>query len=165
MVKEHSFDIVSRLDFQEVDNAINQARREISVRYDLKNIRSKLVFDKKNKEVEISAPDEFKLKSVVDILQSKLVKRGISLKALKYRKVLPSLGGTVSLRIDLIDGVSSEKSKEIGKVIKSYNPKVKVKVEGDKIRVFSRGKDTLQQIISVIKEKDFDLPLQFVNYK
>lgn len=165
MAKENSFDIVSELSLQEVDNGVNQAMREISVRYDLKNSRSRIDLDKEKKEIQISAPDEFKLKSVVDVLQSKLVKRGISLKALKYQKVVPSLGGTVSLKVDLIDGLPSEKCREIGKMIRDSKLKVKVQVEGEKVRVSSASKDLLQQVIGIIKERDFDLPVQFVNYR
>lgn len=165
MAKENSFDIVSKLDLQEVDNGINQATREINVRYDLKNTKSTLVLDKNKKEIQISAPDEFKLRSVVDVMQSKLVKRGISLKALKYQKVVLSLGSTVSLKIDLIDGLPSEKSKEIAKAIRDSKLKVKVQVESEKVRVSGQSKDVLQQVISILKEKDFDLPLQFENYR
>ena len=165
MAKEHSFDIVSQLDFQEVDNAVNQAIREVNVRYDLKDSNCKLNLDKKNREITITAPDEFKLRSVIDILQSKLIKRDISLKALKYQKITSGLGGTASLKIDLVDGLSQESTKAISKIIKSAKAKVKVKIENNSIRASSQSKDALQQIIRFIKEEDLDIPLQFVNYR
>lgn len=165
MAKEHSFDIVSVLDMQELDNAVNQTTREIHVRYDLKNTNSKVVLDKNTKQVHVAAADEYRLKSVVDVLQSKVIKRGISLKALKYQKVVPSLGGAVSLNIDVVDGLSSEKAREVAKVIRDTKLKAKGQVEGEKVKVSSPSKDVLQQLIKVFKEKDFDIPLQFVNYR
>jgi len=165
MAKECSFDIVSQLDLQEVDNGVNHAMREISVRYDLKNSKSNVEFDKKEKEIRISAPDDFKLKSVIDVLQSKLVKRGISLKAIKYGKVTSALGGTVSVNAELINGMSSEKCREIAKVIREEYPKCKVQVEGEKVKVASKSRDVLQQVIALLKEKDFDIPIQFINYR
>ena len=135
------------------------------MRYDLKNTNSKVVLDRKEKLVEVTAPDEFKLKSIIDILQSKLVKRGISLKALKFQKVVPSTSGTISLKIDLINGISDEESRAITKMIKSSKTKVKVKIEGDRLRVAGQSKDILQQAIGLIKERDWDIPLQFVNYR
>lgn len=165
MAKENSFDIVSQIDFQEVDNAVNQTLREIAVRYDLKNTSSKVILDRKDKLVEVTAPDEFKLKSIIDILQSRLVKRDISLKALKFQKIVPSMSGTVSLKIDLINGISDEESRAITKMIKSSKTKVKVKIEGDRLRVSAQSKDILQQAIGLIKEKDWDIPLQFINYR
>ena len=165
MAKENSFDIVSELNMQEVDNGVNQAVREISVRYDLKDSKSKISLDKTKKEIEIVSPDEFKLKSIMDVLQSKLFKRGISLKVLKYQKVVSSLGGTVSLKVDLVDGLPSEKCREMAKLVRDSKLKVKVQVEGEKVRVSSPSKDILQQVMGIIKEKDFDIPLQFVNYR
>ncbi len=165
MAKEYSFDIVSQLDFQEVDNAVNQSIREVSVRYDLKGSNCKLNLDKKNREITITAQDEFKLKSVLDILQSKLIKRDISLKALKYEKITSGLGGTASLKIDLVDGLSQENTKAIGKIIKSAKAKVKVKIESNSLRASSQSKDALQQVMRLIKEEDLDIPLQFVNYR
>jgi len=165
MAKENSFDIVSELNMQEVDNGVNQAVREISVRYDLKDSKSKISLDKTKKEIEIVSPDEFKLKSIMDVLQSKLFKRGISLKVLKYQKVVSSLGGTVSLKVDLVDGLPSEKCREIAKLVRDSKLKVKVQVEGEKVRVSSPSKDILQQVMGIIKEKYFDIPLQFVNYR
>ncbi len=165
MAKDNSFDIVSELDMQEVDNGVNQTVREISVRYDLKDSKSKVALDKTTKQIEIVSADEFKLKSIMDVLQSKLFKRGISLKALKYQKVVSSLGGAVSLKVDLVDGLPTEKCKEISKLVRDSRLKVKVQVEGEKVRVSSPSKDALQQVMGIIKEKDFDIPLQFVNYR
>lgn len=165
MAKECSFDIVSQLNLQEVDNGVNHAMREISVRYDLKNSKSKIEFDKKEKEIRISAPDDFKLRSVIDVLQSKLVKRSISMKAIKYGKVTSALGGTLSVNAELIDGMPSEKCREIGKTIRKGFPKCKVQVEGEKVKVVGKSKDVLQQVVSMLKEKDFGIPLQFINYR
>ncbi len=165
MGKDFSFDVVSQLDFQEVDNAVNQTAREITVRYDLKNTNSKIALEKKEKKIEITAPDEFRLKSVVDILQSKLVKRNISLEALRFQKVVSSVGGTVSLRIDLIDGLSDEETRAITKSIKKAKYKVKVKIEGDSLRVSSPSKDALQQVMSLVKKENWGLPVQFTNYR
>ena len=165
MSKEFSFDVVSELDFQEVDNAVNQTTREIAVRYDLKNSNSKIVLDKKSKHIEIGSQDEFKLKSVVDILQSKLVKRSISLEALRFQKVVSSLGGSVSVTIDMVDGLSDEETKAITKSLKRNKYKVKVKIDGDRLRISSQSKDSLQEAMGFIKSESWGVPLQFTNYR
>lgn len=163
MAKENSFDIVSLVDFQEVDNAVNQAKKEIQTRYDFKDTGSVIVFE--SEEIEILTSDEYKLKSITDVLQSKMVKRGISLKGLEYGKVEEATMGMVRQKINIVSGISSEKAKEINKYIKTLGVKVNTQIEGDKIRVSGKNKDDLQAVMNFIKEKDFKIPLQFVNYR
>ncbi|MBI4744432.1 MAG: YajQ family cyclic di-GMP-binding protein [Actinobacteria bacterium] len=163
MAKESSFDIVSQVNFQEVDNAVNQTKKEIQTRYDFKNTDSMIVFEAE--EIEILTSDEYKLKSIIDVLQSKMVKRDVSLKSLDYGKVEEAAKGRVRQKIGIVSGVSSEKAREINKFIKTLGIKVNTQVEGDKVRVSGKNKDDIQAVIKNIKEKDFGIPLQFINYR
>jgi len=165
MAQEFSFDIVSVLNMQEVDNAINQAMKEILQRFDFKGSKSQIVLDKEKKTITLISDDEFKLKSVDDILQTKLVKRGISLKSLVYGKVESALGSTVRQLITLQQGISQDKAKEITKLIKDTGLKARTQIQGDEIRVFGRSKDDLQAVMGMLREKDFGVPLQFANYR
>ncbi len=165
MSKESSFDVVSEVDLQEVDNAINQAVKEIENRYDLKKSKSTLLFSRAEGSISIDSENDFTLKSVIDVLNSKLVKRGVSLKALSLGQVEPSSGGRVKQRIDLVQGLSSEKAKEINRIIKDSKMKVKVAIEGEKVRVTAKSKDELQEVISLLKAEELGVPLQFVNYR
>lgn len=165
MSKEHTFDVVSEVDLQEVDNAVQQAVKEIQNRFDLKTSQSKLVFERSKKELELSSQDEFKLRSVVDVLQSKLVKRGISLKALQYGKPEISPSGAVRQRITLVSGISDEKSREISKLIRAAYPKVKTQYMGDRVRVTDKNKDVLQSVLGFLKGQDLTIPLQFCNFR
>ena len=165
MAAESSFDIVSKIDLQEVKNAVDQALKELGQRFDFKGSKSEILLDEKNKEISVGSDDEYKLKSVLDILQSKLVKRGISLKALTYGKIEPALSGTVRQKISLQQGIPSEKAKEIVKVIKDLKFKVQSQIQGDQVRVTGKDKDDLQAVIKHLREKDFGIDMQFTNYR
>lgn len=165
MAQEFSFDIVSVLNMQEVDNATNQAMKEILQRFDFKGSKSRIILDKEKKTITLISDDEPKLKSVIDILQTKLVKRGISLKSLIYGKIEPALGSTTKQVITLQQGISQEKAKEITKLIRDSGLKVRTQIQGDEIRVFGRSKDDLQAIIGMLREKELGIPLQFINYR
>jgi uncharacterized protein YajQ (UPF0234 family) len=165
MAQEFSFDIVSKVDMQAADNAINTTNREITTRFDFKGSVSRLELDKKENTVTLFADDEVKLKNVVDILQSRLVKQGISLQALDFGKVEPAEGGTVRQTAKVRLGIPSEKAKEIVRVIKDAKLKVTPSIQGDQVRVTGRSKDDLQTAISLVRSKDFGLPLQFSNYR
>ena len=165
MAAESSFDIVSKIDLQEVKNAVDQALKELGQRFDFKGSKSEILLDEKNKEISVGSDDEYKLKSVLDILQSKLVKRGISLKALTYGKIEPALSGTVRQKISLQQGIPSEKAKEIVRVIKDLKFKVQSQIQGDQVRVTGKNKDDLQAVIKHLREKDFGIDMQFMNYR
>ncbi len=164
MPKEHSFDIVSKPNIQEVDNAINMSMKEISQRFDFKGSVSNIKKEEKDKIVIVS-DDEFKLKNVVDILKGKLVKRGVSLKFLDYGKIESALSGTVKQIITIKQGINQEKAKEINKIIKSSGLKVRSQIQGDELRVFAKKIDELQAIIQTLKREDLGIELQFVNYR
>ncbi|MDD2402111.1 MAG: YajQ family cyclic di-GMP-binding protein [Clostridia bacterium] len=164
MAKQNSFDIVSQVDIQEVDNAVNQTAKEISQRFDFKG--SKVDVEVVNDdEIKITADDEYKLKSVIDILQGKLVKRGVSLKFLEYGKIEPASGGTVRQTITIKKGISSEKAKEIVATIKMMKLKVQAQIQDEQVRVSGKDRDDLQKVIGAIKEHDFAIELQFTNFR
>ncbi len=165
MASENSFDIVSKIEMQEIKNAIEQAMKEVGQRFDFKGSKSEIKLEEKNNEILVSSDDEYKLKSLLDILQSKLVKRGISLKALTYEKIESALGGTVKQNIKLQQGIPSEKAKEVVKVIKETRLKVQSQIQGDQVRVTGKNRDDLQAIIKLLREKDFGIDMQFVNYR
>lgn len=164
MAKDNSFDVVSKLDLQEMDNAINQTLKEIENRFDFKNSKSNVEFDGK-KQITLISDDDFKLRNVIDIFESKLVKRGISLKALTYGKVLPAAGDTVKQVIDLQQGLSTEQCKEVVKFIKDSKIKVQASIQGDSVRVTGKSRDDLQQVISMLRNKDWNFDIQFDNYR
>jgi cyclic-di-GMP-binding protein len=159
-----SFDIVSKVDLQEVSNAIQQALKEIHTRYDLKNSKSDIQMDEKEALV-LTSSDDFKLKAVNDVLQSKLVKRGVPLKAFTYGAVEPAAGSTVRQRITMQQGIPIEKAREIVKVIKNSKKKVQAAIQGDLVRVSGKDRDTLQEIIAMLKQSDFGIDMQFTNYR
>lgn len=163
MAKENTFDIVSRVDMQEVRNSVDQAVRELRTRFDFKGSRSDIIFD--GEEITLVGDDDFKLRNVVDILESKLVKRGINIKALRYGKVEPAAKDTVRQKLNLVQGVDKEQSKIITKLVKDSKLKVQVSIQGDQVRVSGKNRDDLQEIIKIIKDYEFDIPLQFVNYR
>ena len=163
MAKENSFDIVSKTNYAEVTNAINQTRKEISQRFDFKG--SKALVDMFDNDLILSAEDETKLRNMNDILQTKLIKRGISLKALDYQKVEPSAGGTVRQVAKIQQGIPIEKAKEIVKFIKDAKLKVQAAIQGDVVRISGKDRDTLQDVISKLKAKDFGIDMQFDNYR
>lgn len=165
MAEEHSFDIVCKVDMQEASNAVNQAIKEISQRFDFKGSKSNIDLDINKGIITLTSDDEQKLKSVIDILQSKLVKRGISLKALSYGKTEPAAGSTVRQPITLQQGIQQEKAKEIVKLIKETKLKVTPEIQKDQVRVRAKNIDDLQTVIAKIKEKDFGIFLQFANYR
>ena len=165
MAEEHSFDITCEVDMQEVLNAENQATKEISQRFDFKGSKSSIELDKAKGTITLVSDDEYKLKSVIDILQSKLIKRGIALKALTYGKVEQAAGNTVRQVITLQQGIPQEKAKEIVKLIKDMKLKVNAEIQKDQVRVRAKKIDDLQAIIAKLKEKDFGIHIQFVNYR
>jgi uncharacterized protein YajQ (UPF0234 family) len=158
-----SFDIVSKVDMQEVDNAINQTVKEISQRYDFKGSKCEVTLEKES--IKVLADDDFKLKAVIDILQSKFIKRNISPKALQYGKAEQASGGMVRQIITLQVGISKEKAKEIGQVIKETKLKVQSQIQDDQLRVTGKNIDDLQEVIRVLKGKDLDIDMQFVNFR
>lgn len=165
MAEEHSFDVVCNVDMQEVTNAVQQAVKEISQRFDFKGSKSSIDLDKDKGAITLVSDDEQKLKSVIDILQSKLVKRSISLKALIYGKVEQASGGTVRQVVTLQQGIPQEKAKEIVRLIKDTKLKVNAEIQKDQVRVRGKNIDDLQTLIGKIKEKDFGIPVQFLNYR
>ncbi|MBN1300778.1 MAG: YajQ family cyclic di-GMP-binding protein [Melioribacteraceae bacterium] len=165
MAKNSSFDIVSEIDMQEVDNAINQAVKEIRQRYDLKESNTEMDLNKKEKLININTKDNYSLKQSVDILQTKFIKRGLSIKALKLNEAEPASGGRLKLRIDLQSGISKDNAKKITKMIKDMKIKVNAQIMDEKIRVQGSKKDDLQEVIKMVKEADLDFPVQFVNYQ
>jgi len=165
MAEEHSFDIVCEVDLQEVLNAENQAMKEIGQRFDFKGSKSSIELDKGKGVITLVSDDEPKLKSVIDILQSKLVKRGIPLKALAYGKVEQAAGGTVRQTLTLQQGIPQDKAKEIVKLVKDTKLKVSAEIQKDQVRVRAKKIDDLQSVITTLKEKDFGIYLQFTNYR
>ena len=161
---ENSFDIVSKVDLQEVSNALQQALKEIHTRYDLKDSKSDIQLDGKEALV-LSSADEYKLKAVNDVLQTKLVKRGVSLKALTYGAIEPAAGSTVRQKVSLQQGISIEKAREIVKLVKNSKLKVQASIQGDFVRISGKDRDTLQQVIAMVKQSDFGIDMQFTNYR
>lgn len=165
MAKESSFDVVSTVDIQEVDNAYQQATRELSQRYDLKGSGATIDFSKKDGAFKIEAPSEFVAGQVRDILGSKLVKRGIDLAAVRWDKLQPASGMSVRQAGSIVQGIDQDTAKKIAKDIRDLKLKCKATVEGDKLRVSSASKDVLQQVIASLKAADYGQPLQYVNYR
>lgn len=163
MAKENSFDIVSEIELQEVDNAIQQTRKEIENRYDFKGSKSEL--KREDKKLTVISEDEYKINSVIDVLQSKLIKRGVSIKALKYGKIEAAAGGMARQQIDLVQGIEQEYAKKMTKLIKDSKLKVQVQIQGEQLRVSGKNRDDLQQVIQLIREADLEIPVQFVNYR
>lgn len=163
MAAESSFDIVSRIDAQELDNALNQARREIETRFDFKNSKTSISNDEKS--ITIVSDDEMKMRNVVDIVQSKAVRRGIDIKAFELGAVEPASGGTVRRVITLRTGISKDRARALVEKIKSLKLKVNAQIQDEQVRVTGKSKDDLQRVISTLKAMDFELPLQFVNYR
>ncbi|MEE2822109.1 MAG: YajQ family cyclic di-GMP-binding protein [Acidobacteriota bacterium] len=163
MAKENSFDITSNVDLNEVSNAAHQTMKEIRQRFDFKGSQSSVKVEEA--ELVLVSDDEYKLQSVVDILQQKLVKRKVPLKALSYGKIESSLGGTLRQHVALQQGIPSDKTKEIVRFIRDTKLKVRSTIQGDSVRVSGRDRDTLQKIIALVKEKDFGIDIQFTNYR
>ncbi len=163
MAAENSFDIACKVDMQEVANAINQAKKEIETRYDLKGSRNEIAEEKM--DIVISSADDMKLRAVLDILQSKLHRRGVDLKALTVKDPEPAAGGTVRQRITLQDGIPIEKAKEIVRLIKDSKIRVQASIQEKQVRVAGKNRDDLQAVIALVKAKDLGIALQFTNYR
>jgi uncharacterized protein YajQ (UPF0234 family) len=163
MAADNSFDIVCKVDGQEVTNAVDQTRREIETRYDLKGTRSQV--EQEKTALTVTAPDDMKLKAVIDILQSKLHRRGVPLKALSYGKVESAAGGTLKQRIDLQQGIPIDKAREIVRMVKDTKLKVQAAIQEDKVRVTGKNRDDLQKIIGLLREAELGIALQFDNYR
>jgi len=163
MAAENSFDIACKIDPQEVTNALDQARREIETRYDLKGSKNEVRLE--TNEITVLAADDMKLKAVVDILQSRLHKRGVPLKALTYGKVEEASGGVLRQKIALQQGIPIEKAREIVRLIKDTKLKVQAAIQEDHVRVSGKNRDDLQTIIARLKERDFGIAIQFTNYR
>jgi uncharacterized protein YajQ (UPF0234 family) len=161
---ENSFDVVSKVDLQEVSNAIQNALKEVHTRFDLKDSKSNIQLEGKD-AIVLSSQDEYKLKAVNDILQGKLVKRGVPLKALTYAVVEPAAGSTVRQKITMQQGIPTEKAKEIVRIIKDSKKKVQASIQGDSVRVSGKDRDTLQEIIALLRGRDFGIDMQFTNYR
>jgi len=165
MADTFSFDAVSKIDMQEVDNALNQARKEIVQRYDFKGSKTTIDLDSKENKLTIISDDDFKVKSVVDIVQGKMIKRGISVKALKLGKIEPAAGGLARQVITLQSGIDKENAKKITTLVKNSGLKVQAQIMGDQLRISGKAKDDLQAIMQMIRDADFDFAVQFVNYR
>lgn len=161
----HSFDIVCKIDLQELDNAIQQARREIQTRYDFKGSKTTIEFHEKEHTVVLTTETDFRAKSVLDILQSKMVKRGISLKAITLGKIEPAAGGMVRQTITLQQGIPVEKAREIVKLIKNSKRKVQAAIQAEQVRVSGKSIDELQAIIQMLKAEEMGIHMQFVNMR
>jgi len=165
MASENSFDVVSKIEMPEVVNAITQALKEVTARYDLKDSKSSIELNEKDLKIVLASADDYKVKAVNDILQSKMLKRGVPIKNLSYGPVLPAAGQTVRQEIKLKQGLETEKAKEVVKLIKDSKLKVTAAIMGDYVRVSSKDRDTLQQVIALLRGHDFDVDLQFTNYR
>ena len=165
MGQTYSFDIVSQLDFQEVDNAVNQAVKEIKTRFDFKGSKSSIEFLKDQKKIKLIADDELKLRNLHDILKTRMAARKIPLKAMQFREPEPAFEGTLLQEIELIHGIPQDKAKDIVKHIKDSKFKVQASIQGDEIRVSGKSKDDLQAVMGGLKQISLDLPIQFTNYR
>jgi cyclic-di-GMP-binding protein len=163
LASESSFDVVSRVDQQELDNALNQTRKEIENRFDFKHSKTSIEFD--GKKITLISDDELKMKNVVDVLQGKAVRRGIDIKAFDFSEVEPAAGGTVRRIVTLRSGIPKDQSKALMERIKSLKLKVNAQYQDEQIRVSAKSKDDLQKVIASLRSMEFELPLQFVNYR
>jgi cyclic-di-GMP-binding protein len=161
---ENTFDIVSKIDLQEVSNAIQQALKEIHTRFDLKDSKSNIALEGKD-AIVLTSVDEFKLKAVNDVFQQKLVKRGVPLKGLTYAAVEQAAGSTVRQKISMQQGIPIEKARDIVKLIKTSKKKVQASIQGDLVRVSGKDRDSLQEVIGLLKQQDFGIDMQFTNYR
>src|SRR3954447_5667532 len=162
---DNSFDVVSKIEMPEVHNAVQQALKEITQRFDLKDSHSTIEVNEKDHKILLQSKDEFKLRAVVEILQNKLVKRNVPLKGLTYGEVIPSSGSTVRQEITLQQGIAIEKAREIVKKVKDSKLKVQASISGDFVRVAGKDRDTLQSVIKLLRDNDFGIDMQFINYR
>lgn len=165
MASNPSFDIVSEVDMQEVDNAVNQAKKELATRYDFKGSRSSVELNREEKKITIIADDDFKLRALKDILSTKMAKRGVSLKSLHYNEPEKAFEGTLRQKVDIATGIDKEKAKDLVRIIKDLGLKVQASIEGEKIKVSAPKKDDLQAVIAHLRSIDFPLALMFNNYR
>ena len=165
MAQNHSFDIVSDIDFQEADNAVNQAVKEIHQRYDLKDANTEIELNKKDKFISINSKDDYSVRASIDILQTKFIRRGISVKALKINEPEQASGGRLRVKIDLQSGISKDNAKIITKMIKDSKLKVTAQIQDEQIRIQATKIDDLQAVIKLVKDADLSFPTQFVNMK
>jgi uncharacterized protein YajQ (UPF0234 family) len=164
MASENSFDVVSKVDLAEVKNAVDQATKEVNARFDLKDSKSKMTIEGTD-VIQLASQDEYKLEAVKEILSQKLVKRGVSLKNLEYETIEPAANSSVRQKIKLKQGINSDAAKKIVALIKDAKLKVQASIQGDTVRVVSKDRDTLQQVIALLKGKDVGVDLQFTNYR
>ena len=162
---DNSFDIVSKIDLAEVNNAIQQAMKEIHTRYDLKDSKSDIQLNEKDHKIQLSSLDEFKLKAVSDVFEQKLVKRKVPLKGLTFGAVTPAAGSSVRQEISLQQGIPIEKAREIVKTIKESKKKVQASIQGDLVRVSGKDRDTLQEVMALLRSNDYGIDMQFTNYR
>jgi uncharacterized protein YajQ (UPF0234 family) len=162
---DNSFDVVSKIEMPEVMNAVQQAAKEIHQRYDLKDSKSSIELKEKENKILLASADEYKLKAVIDILQSKLVKRNVPLKGLSYGEIIPAAGSTVKQEITLQQGIAIEKAREIVKAVKDSKLKVQASIQGDFVRIAGKDRDTLQSAIALLRGHDFGIDMQFTNYR
>jgi len=164
MASDNSFDVVSKVELQEVKNAIDQASKEVHARFDLKNSKSSIELQGQD-AIQLASQDEYTLKAVIEILSQKLVKRSVSLKNLEYEKIEPAAGSSVRQKIKLVQGIPSEKAKQIVALIKESKKKAQASIQGDTVRVVSKDRDVLQDVMGMLRGKDFGVDLQFTNYR
>jgi uncharacterized protein YajQ (UPF0234 family) len=167
VAEQFSFDVVSEVDMQEMKNVVDQATKEIKQRFDFKDSKTEITLKEKEKEKELVlvSDDEYKLNAVIDIIKTKCVKRGVSLKAFTYGNMEPALGGTVRQVAKIQSGIAADKAKEVTKAIKESKLKVQAQIQGEQVRVLSKSKDDLQAAMAFLKSKDFGIDLQFTNYR
>ncbi|MGA2090151.1 MAG: YajQ family cyclic di-GMP-binding protein [Endomicrobiales bacterium] len=165
MANNYSFDIVSEVNFMEVENAINQAQKELTQRFDFKGSKSTIEYDKTAKKITLIADDDFKMRALRDIVEGRMAKRSVSLKSMKNGTPEQAFEGTVRQTIELVSGFPSDKAKELVKLIKDSKCKVQAQIEGEKVRVISPKKDELQNAMTLLRAAEFSLPLQFTNFR
>ncbi|HWZ11524.1 MAG TPA: YajQ family cyclic di-GMP-binding protein [Acidobacteriaceae bacterium] len=164
MASDNSFDVVSKVDIQEVRNAVEQALKEVRARFDLKDSHSDIKLEGED-TLQLASADEYKLKAVTEILGQKLVKRGVSLKSLTYEKIEPASGSSVRQKIKLQQGIPQEKAKEIVRLVKDSKVKAQASIQGESVRISGKDRDTLQEVIAMLKKHDFGIDMQFTNYR
>lgn len=165
MASDNSFDVVSKLEMPEVINAIQQATKEVETRYDLKDTKSEIELNEKDLKIILRSSDDFKLKAVTDILQSKLLKRGVPIKNLSYGSIESAAGSSVRQEVKMQQGLATEKAKEVVKLIKDSKKKVTASIMGDYVRVAGKDRDALQEVIALLRGHDFGVELQYTNYR
>ena len=165
MAQQFSFDVVSEVDLQELDNAVNHAKKEVEQRYDFKGSNTTIELNQKDRQIQLHTSDDMKLRALAEIINGKMIKRGISLKALTYEKVEQASGNTLRQLIKIKNGLESEQAKHVTKLVKDLKMKVQAQIQGDAVRIIGKNKDDLQEAIQTLKSQNFDFPIQFTNYR